>query len=455
MLKHAFHFLLAVMTGVCLAQAPEPSTARLTPTVLAVKKAKTCVVNIGTERVVRTNDGFETLFNEFFGRYQFERPTLKKEYFPLGSGILVDSQGLIVTNYHVVSRAQTIEVRLWNGVATTAEVIGFDQPNDLCLLQITDAPIDTGLDAADFALPDDVLLGETVISVGNPFGLEHSVTQGVLSAINRSMVDQDLVYDDILQIDAAINPGNSGGPLINLDGNLIGVNLAVRKGAEGIGFALPVKRIEQFLSHWLRPEHFGNIAMGISTNEPFSSGHDGVVVPELLADGPAAKAGLKAGDVITQVNGVRVGRLIEFGREIWHRRNGDTMTFTLQDGRTVRITLEPMPPEQLVKTRLGLNVQKLTNNLREALGLPNEVTGLAISEVLPQEEFNRQQAVWREVLKRGDIIMRVNDRNITEIAELSRLLEQSRSGQKLNMTVLSQQQRMNRLVPLAIDVFLN
>ncbi|NLZ64473.1 MAG: trypsin-like serine protease, partial [Lentisphaerae bacterium] len=169
----------------------------------------------------------------------------------------------MLTNFHVVQRAGNVEVRLYNGKSYPAVLVGYDQPNDLCLLRLQgDFQGENALAAASFAQSGDLLLGETVISIGNPFGLEHSVSLGVLSAFNRNFSEGEISFSDIIQTDAAINPGNSGGPLVNLDGDLIGINLAIRQDAQGIGFAIPLSRIELFLSYWLRPSHFANAYFG-------------------------------------------------------------------------------------------------------------------------------------------------------------------------------------------------
>ena len=425
---------------------------RLTPAVLAVRKALPWVVNIGTEQVIRVDDGYDVFYNDFFKWYS---PRSKEviEYFPLGSGVIVDPRGLVVTNYHVIQRAQRIEIRLWDGTTHQAELVGFDASNDLCLLRLVGDFKDKPLATAAFALPDDVLLGETVLSVGNPFGLEHSVSQGVISAINRKLEDGETTYDDILQTDAAINPGNSGGPLINLNGELIGLNLAIRHDAQGIGFVIPMKRIEQFLSHWLLPERFSSACLGMVLDQPFVMGNKGIILPEVMSCSDTHRAGLQKGDEVVAVNDQPIRRLADFGRAVWALRTGDNVRMTLAAGREVTTTVGTMRAPKLIQTRLGLQVQKLTRTLNEAMGFKPDLAGLTISEIYPEGAFARQQPTWRQVLKRGDVIIQVEDRLTPDENALAEVLSKTRSGQNLRLIVLSLQGR--HYVTLAVDITLN
>jgi serine protease Do len=439
----------------CLGLGDESRLAnRLTPAVRAVRQALPWVVNIGTQQVLQVNDGYDVFYNDFFKWYS-PRSKEVTEYYPLGSGAIVDPRGLVVTNYHVVQRAQNIEIRLWNGDTHQAELVGFDMSNDLCLLRILGDFTDKPLATAVFALPDDLLLGETVLSVGNPFGLEHSVSQGVLSAINRNFEDSGNRYDDILQTDAAINPGNSGGPLINLNGELIGLNLAVRRDAEGIGFAIPMKRIEQFLSHWLLPERFSSACLGMVLDQPFVMGEKGIVLPEVMPCSDVHRVGLQQGDEVVAVNGQPIRRLVDFGRAVWTLRQGDEVQMSLADGRQVKTVVGTMRASKLIQTRLGLQVQKLTKNLNEALGFKADFRGVTISEIYPEGAFARQQARWRQVLKRGDVIIQAAEQVTPDAEALAEVLRASRSGQTLRFMVLCLEPHYKQYVSLAVDIILN
>lgn len=436
-------------TFMAFAGGNAPSPQRLTPAVRAVKKALPWVVNIGTrQEIIQVNDPFNLFFTEFFGRARGITKTM--QYSPLGSGVIVDSRGLVLTNSHVVRRAPQIEVRLWDGTAYPARVIGYDTPNDLCLLMLEGDFQSKPLVPADFAQSDDLLLGESVIAIGNPFGLEHSVSQGVLSAFNRSLTEDDVAFDDIIQTDAAINPGNSGGPLVNLDGQLIGINLAIRSDAQGICFAIPLARIEKFLSYWLKPSHFSDGYAGIQPDAALSRARDGgVVVPPLVEDGPMAKAGIREKMVITAVDGHAVTRPIELSRMLWQLKTGQKATVTTSDGTDYHIIVAPMPQKMLFETRLGLRLQELTAPVRRAMMVPDEINGLMVSEVVSEPFFAIQNARWRQVVKRGDIIAQFNKHNIATPDQLAEQLSGTHAGSRCQMGIYSV--GINRYTPLVVD----
>ncbi len=432
---------------------PPPSPARLTATVRAVQGVMPSVVNISTERVIRVADPFEQFFNNFFephARYFTES-------IPFGSGIVVDSHGLVMTNYHVIQRASTIQVRFFDESTYTAQIVAFDVENDLCLLQLDGAFSENPLTAVRFALPDDLLLGETVVTVGNPFSLGHSVAKGVLSAKNRSLREGNVTFNDILQTDAAINPGNSGGPLINLDGELIGMNLAIRRDAEGIGFAIPLKRIEEVLARWLVPSRFSMGFLGVTARTTLHDGDPAVALEKIDPTGPGAAAGLSGGDVVTKANGQPVTRAIEFGRLIWRARPGQEFRFELTDGRIIELTVASMSADALIETRLGVRVQELTDPLKRALGLRQDIRGLAISEILPKSEFLRYQLRWGDMVRRGDVIVRVNGVDTGSRADLFDALRETRGGMTVPVILLTIDSIGEQLsiAPVRINVTLN
>ena len=221
---------------------------RRTPVVEVVSEVLPSVVNIGTEKIVKVRytdpsrrvrgDLFDEFFSEFFG------PPVKEGYRrsnSLGSGVIIDPRGYILTNYHVIERASVIRVTLSDESKYEAVFVAGDEISDLALIKIE--PLKP-LKAVTFGKDDDLLLGETVIVLGNPFGLAQTVTVGVLSAKNReARYEGEILYRDILQTDAAVNPGSSGGPLVNIDGQVIGISVAIYREAQNIGFALPVSRV--------------------------------------------------------------------------------------------------------------------------------------------------------------------------------------------------------------------
>lgn len=444
--RQLIFFLTVACLGVAAASSGSASDSvsellssdspRVTPVVRAVRDTVPCVVNISTERVVRVSDPFESFFNDFFGgplRYY-------RETVPLGSGIVVDEHGLLLTNRHVVQRASEITVHLWNGESCEAQYVAGDLANDLALLRIVPETYSGQLHAGRFSAPGDLLLGEPVIAVGNPFGLEHSVTSGVLSALNRSLREGDVVFDDILQTDAPINPGNSGGPLINAEGDIIGMNVAIRSDAEGIGFAIPVERIEKVLTRWLVPSRFSRAAAGlIAGTKVLKSGGTRAVVAEVLPGTPAAEVDLEPGDIIRSVNGRDVSRAMDVGRILWLLEKGDEVSIQLEDGnRPVQFRVSKISAEMYVERRLGLQLQGLTAPLRKALALPEDVRGLIVSDIKKdsqQPELN---------VRRGDIVVKIDKTPVSTVDDVYEVIKKHRSGETLPMTLLTAETRQER-----------
>ncbi len=442
-------FLLAagILVNSLLAapQPPPPSEARMTPTVRAVRKALPWVVSIGTtQQILQVNDPFSLFFTDFF-----QRPSrVLTQFAPLGSGVVIDARGLVVTNYHVVRRASSLQIQLWDGTAAGAEVVGYDVENDLCLLRLKGT--DLSLAPAHFAASEDLYLGETVIAIGNPFGLGQSVSTGVLSALNRSFREGDVNFEELLQTDAAINPGNSGGPLVNLDGDLAGINQAIRADAQGIGFAIPLSHIERFLSYWLKPSHFADAWLGLPPDAVLEADDQpGIPVPEVLPGSPLAQAGVCPGDRVLAVNGEKTLRPVDLGRAIWGLKSGDVATLETSRG-TVEVTLEPLPEDLLLKTRLGLELCELNDALRHALGLSHGETGMVISQVLPEAPWGVHAAQWRQVLRRGDIVLQCGDKESPTKADLVRMLRGSAAGEWRYAIFLSSAMKM----PVEVAKFL-
>lgn len=285
-----------VATGLLALSCALPAEAaynRRTPIVEAVERASPAVVNISTERIVHNmyDDLVLNSRNEMLERRhapQWGDRSAGSRH-SLGSGIVVDSAGYILTNFHVIERASIIRVQLDDESMHEAVLLAGDPVNDLALIRI-----DAGrtLPAVNFANNDDLLLGETVIAMGNPFGLAHTVTVGVLSAKNREFrYGGQLLYKDILQTDAAVNPGSSGGPLLNVDGNVIGVNVSVNEEAQNIGYALPVRRVRDFLARSLSPALLRKAWLGF---EP-GARENGVEVLRIGAGTPARAGRAPAG----------------------------------------------------------------------------------------------------------------------------------------------------------------
>ena len=307
---------LATLAGILLlAQSPadppresreESRARRRTPVVEVVERAGPAVVNIATEIVSGRNPFGQTygpgdeLWQQFFGGRRSQRQQ------SLGSGVIIDASGLVLTNEHVISRATNITITLSDRRTFECDVVGADPAFDLAVLKVRSA---VDLPVVALGASDDLMPGETVVAIGNPFGLSNTVTTGVVSALHRSVEVSSRIYEDFIQTDAAINPGNSGGALLDIEGRLIGINTAIYNSANGIGFAIPIDKaravVEEVLRYGeVRPAHLGLMV------DPGSE--RGALVRSVVPQSPAAEAGIQPGDLIVDVGGqeVRSGRAL-------------------------------------------------------------------------------------------------------------------------------------------------
>ena len=292
--------------------------ARMTPVVKAVKAVAPAVVNITSERIVERemnpfhglfqDEAVPPFFEEFFGGSRKRRFTRSN----LGSGVIIDGgKGLVLTNAHVISGASSIKARLLDGREFEAELVGSDPDFDLAVLKLADAE---DLPSVRMGDSGDIMIGETVVAIGNPYGFSHTVTTGVVSALKRSIRTRQGAYTDFIQTDAAINPGNSGGPLLNILGELVGVNTAIQAGAEGIGFAIPINKARRVVGELLNRGYVAHVWLGLTGQNLDQSaagyfGLDatrGMLVTEVHRDRAADTAGILPGDVVLEVEGVRI-----------------------------------------------------------------------------------------------------------------------------------------------------
>jgi len=300
------------------------SDQRLTPIVKAAQKAKPSVVSIRGEKMVLPGPQSGGI----------EAP---RRVNGMGTGIVIDPRGYILTNYHVVDGVHEIQVTTADSKKYIGNIVARDTETDLAVIKIS--PTEK-MEVITLGTSSDLMQGETVVAVGNAFGYDFSVTRGIVSALHRAVQINDAqYYDDLIQTDAPINPGNSGGPLLNIDGEMIGVNVAVRAGAQGIGFAIPVDKAM-------------NIAATLLASSGAKSWHGLVAAPDAPASlsgmklaaiekkSPAAEAGLKIGDVITVVDEVEIHRSVDFQREMLDRKAGDKVDVTVRrDGKSLNISL--------------------------------------------------------------------------------------------------------------------
>ncbi|MGD8564419.1 MAG: trypsin-like peptidase domain-containing protein, partial [Desulfarculaceae bacterium] len=361
---------------ICLTLAPALSAAatsrRMTPVVRAVKAVAPAVVSITSksrQRVRLFETGDETLdrfFEDFFG------PT-QRQTTSLGSGVIIDGRGgLIATNSHVISRSSQITVHLSDKRTFRAQVVGADPDSDLAVLRIK----------AREALPqvvmgnsNDLMIGESVIAIGNPFGLSHTVTVGVISALKRSVrAGKKRWIHDLIQTDASINPGNSGGPLLNADGEVVGINTAIYQGARGIGFAIPVNRMKRIADDLVRYGEVTPSWLGLFLQDldPKLAAHygqkgpHGALVLHVLPKSPAARAGIERGQLITEINGNRLDNASHYQAVLGAAAVGQTLTLKVkkpnQRFKVLQVKAEAFPLERALEVswlKLGLTVADL------------------------------------------------------------------------------------------------
>ncbi len=381
---------IAVVFAWCTAWQPAgASELRRTAIVKAVQQAAPAVVYIRGEKTVVQSTGYD--LHETARRVN-----------GMGTGLIIDERGYILTNSHVVEGVERIQVTLHNGRAYTAKRIAEDSQDDLAIIKI-DA--ESRLSTIRVGTSRDLLLGEPVIAMGNPYGYEQTITRGVISALHRDVQITDTqVYKDLIQTDASINPGNSGGPLLNIDGELIGVTVAVRAGAQGIGFAIPVDKAMAVAARLVSDHVSREVFHGLTVAD-LESG-TGAFVQRVVPESPLADQ-IQAGDRIIDVNGRRVDRSLDFGCVLLERRPGDELTITVarNGGGTERIRLplqEAMQPVALVDdltwTRLGLRLEAIPADSFRSLTTRYR-GGLKVTDVRPASPAARQG------IRRGDILL--------------------------------------------------
>ena len=411
--------------------ASAQTDARLTPVVAAVQKALPSVVNIRTETVVEVRDPFAELFRDFWTpHYRGPRQDVRRS---LGSGVVIHADGYVLTNDHVVRRATKIRVKFANGREYDADRVAYDQRSDLALLRIN-RPKDSKVKfvALPFARDGDLLLGETVIALGNPFGLGGSVSRGILSSKDRRAPREGEVLDmsNWLQTDAAINPGNSGGPLINLNGKLIGINVAIHRQGQGIGFAVPIARVNETLGRIFSPEHLRGKWFGARVRL------DGkrIRLARVEPGSPAAKAGLSAGDTVLEVNGKPVENFVDWAKEVAGRGLAKVSFKIFRGGRAIPVNVTLQDEDAvfnaaLVEKRVGLTVRTLTEKVADQLGL-SFYGGYVITDV------ERDSPASAAGLERGAVILRVDDQQPESLVALARNIHERKPGSEVKLGVV-------------------
>ena len=433
----------AVLLAAARGRAAETDPLRRSLVVEAVERAGPAVVNVSTEEVVEQRGApfpfpSDPFFDEFFRDFRDPRPR-RFTRTSLGSGVIVAADGTILTNLHVILRASRIHVTLADEREFDATLVGADADSDLAVLRV-----EAGGALPHIALGSsrDVMIGETVIAIGNPFGLSHTVTSGVVSAVGRSLHDEERTYTDLIQTDASINPGNSGGPLLNIRGQLVGINTAIYGKAQGIGFAIPVDRVARVMRELVSYGEVRRVWTGLVVQDltPELERHfgvsRGVVVATVEGQSPAAAAGLERGDVLTQVDGREVRSEEEFERRVQDHAQGERMTVTRRrDGAdaVVTVTAAPFPAERaddLAWSRLGLDVAEGKDGLdvrRVRGGSPAARIGV----------------------ERGDRVLALDGAAVRSLADFRRHMFEARRARGVLLSIGRGRYQYNVRVPLA------
>jgi len=413
------------------------------------EKVGPAVVNIDTVRMVTTQfPSFEDpIFKRFFGR-EFEefRRTIPQK--GTGSGFIINQEGYVLTNEHVVRKADKIKVTLSDGREFDGEVIGSDVTSDMAIVKIKADHLPT----VTLGNSDELRVGEIVIAIGNPYGLQQTVTMGVVSAKGRSIPTgiEGHIYRNFIQTDTAINPGNSGGPLLNIKGEVVGINTAIIPYAQGIGFAIPINMAKRNIDDLINLGKVRRSWLGVYIQEvtpeiakQFGLPEDakGVLVGDVVKDSPAEEAGIKRGDIIIKVNDEEVNspgelqdkiRDIDIGEKanIEIMRDGKAIRFIVKIGEmpTVEEEGSEFPKEKVFSVQTGLKVEAVTSEIAKESELP-WVKGLVIAEVIPGSSADDMG------LQRGDIILEVNRIEVSSVEEWEEVISRLEPGDTLLLLV--------------------
>ncbi|GAB4338902.1 MAG: DegQ family serine endoprotease [Candidatus Abyssubacteria bacterium] len=442
---------LAVVAVFALAYiAPAPASARQAPASFAdlADAVKGPVVNLSTTQIVKTPFvGPGSRFREFFGEEFFEQffgqIPQEMQTRALGSGFVIDKEGHILTNNHVIENATEIRVILSDEKEYSAVVVGRDPKTELALIKVE--PDEHFPEPATLGDSDKIRVGDWVMAIGNPFGLGHTVTVGIISAKGRIIGAGP--YDDFLQTDAAINPGNSGGPLFNMDGKVVGINTAIVARGQGIGFAIPINMATQLLPQLKKGKivrgWLGIIIQNVTPELARSFGlkeAKGVLISDIMEDAPAQKAGLMRGDIIIRLNEKDVEDANWLSRHVAELSPGDAATLDIvRNGqeKTVKVTIGTMPsdgeeaeePVPQEEENWGFSTQPLTPGLAQALGLEPGEQGIVVSNVRPGSPADDAG------LQAGDLIKEVNRQEVRNMQDYRNALEKRKKDAPLLLLV--------------------
>lgn len=408
----------------------ESRRRRVTPIVKVFNASKDAVVNIAASQTVQveSSDDIDSIFRGGMFDLPFRmRPQTYKAQ-SAGSGFVIHPSGYVVTNNHVVSQTTERKVIFADNKEYDAEIVGLDVDNDLALLKIS-AP--GPLPVINVGRSDDVMVGETVVAIGNPLGLQHTVTSGIVSAVNRTLeINEKSSLSGLIQTDASINPGNSGGPLFNIDGELIGINFAIRGDGQGIGFAIPVDRLSELLPRMLDIERRYRINVGVE----LQPGSDAVVTT-VAPNQPGAVAGLLPGDKLLTIENQPITKSVDFFIGLINKQPNDQIPLTFErEGKRfqTRMTLVAKPKPngvQLAKEKLGIDVEELDSKVAQRLGIRKSI-GLYIAGVDAKGPAESAR------IKSSDLLFQIDRSQVTTMDDLGLMLETIKPGSIVRVMVL-------------------
>jgi serine protease Do len=368
-----FVILAAALAGTVLAIAPGRAPAselRRTPLVRAIEKAVPSIVNIRGRKTVAPETGDSLVDGA-------------RRVNGMGTGVIIDERGYILTNFHVVDGVSRIHVTMFDGKTHIASLVSGDPEIDLAVVKISG---DEPYPVITIGTSADLMLGETVVAIGNAYGYENTVTEGIISALHRTVeVSDTQKYEDLIQTDASINPGNSGGPLLNVDGEMIGLNAAVRIGAQGIGFAIPIDNALAMAAQLLTAERLDNHWHGITGRTIVGTSNRQFVVESVVPGSPSDKAGVRVGDVVVEVDNRRVERALDLERALIGQSTGKEVPVTVvQDGESRQLKL-------VVTTRSSRPSAAVTEEAWTTLGMR--------LQPIPANQFRQRSSRYRGGLK--------------------------------------------------------
>ena len=411
---------------------------RETPTVLAVRRASPSVVNLHGQKTVRSTATNSVGAGDNGGFRQVNG---------MGTGVIIDPRGYVITNYHVVEDVDNIRVTLHDGTVTSATLVASRPRNDLALVKVnTNQPLQT----IPRGTSSDLMVGETVIAIGNAYGYIHTCTQGIISALHRDVpVNDTQDYEDLIQISAGINPGNSGGPLLNIDGEIIGVNVAVRVGAQQIAFAIPIDQVIGIVTSMIDQYNTQRLSTGVRTNGGPREG-DGVTITHVSASSPAAREGLRAGDRVVRVGSQPVDDHLDYALAMLEAEAGERLPIGVQRGAkelelALSTTRSAHPGSggsaDTAWAVIGIRAKPVSNSGMSRLNSRMQTPyrgGLYITSVRPRS------AAAEQGIQVGDILLGIHGWQTASMSDLAGILDhpEMRTGPRAKFYIVRQNQTL-------------